>query len=475
MTARLMIAAPSGRCGKTIITAGICGALRKRGLVVQPFKKGPDYIDPSWLTAASKRLCRNLDLFMMKRDTILKTFHRASEDADIAIIEANMGFYDGVRPDGKDSPAGLARLLDTPVILVVNCSRITRGVSALIQGFMGFEVDHHIKGVILNNVSGQRHEKKLTESIKRHCPIPILGVVPKSNSLNIKERHLGLIPYGEDGEKEDLINHLARFFEKHLDIDRILSIANGPAVKKTLISKKAAQKKTEKRPHVKIGIFYDNAFSFYYPENIEALEKEGAQIVHIDSSKDKTLPDIQGLYIGGGFPEIYASEIAKNTSLLKEVASAIEDWMPVYCECGGLMYLSSGIKTENGFFEMAKIIPSIVEKKGSPQGHGYMEVEVITENPFLKKGTKVKGHEFHYSRLIKDRNLQWALKVLRGYGIDGYYDGIVYKNMFASYMHVHVASVPYWAKNFVQVAERYKNCNMDMQQVTKKGVYCNAG
>ncbi|HQK45516.1 MAG TPA: hydrogenobyrinic acid a,c-diamide synthase (glutamine-hydrolyzing) [Syntrophorhabdaceae bacterium] len=475
MPARMMIAAPSGRSGKTIITAGICAALRKRGLVVQAFKKGPDYIDPSWLTAASKRPCRNLDLYMMKKDVIIKTFYRASEDADISIIEANMGFYDGVKPDGRDSPAGLARLLDVPVIFVVNCLRITRSVAAIIQGFMGFEQGSNIKGVILNNVSGQRHEKKLTDSIKRHCHVPIIGVVPKSSSLNIKERHLGLIPFVENHEKEDLINDMARFFERYIDMDRILSIAEGPVVKKPHNNISGTYKNTKKSPRVKLGIFYDKVFSFYYHENLEALEKNGAELVYIDSMKDTALPNVHGLYIGGGFPELYGSEITKNRSLLLELKRAIEGWMPVYCECAGLMYVSSGIKTHEGFFEMAKIIPSVVEIKRSPQGHGYMEAEVITENPFFKKGVKIKGHEFHYSRLIKDRDLPCAFRVLRGHGIDGYHDGIVYKNMFASYMHIHAAGVPYWAKNFVQIAERYKNCNMDMQQVIKKGVYCNAG
>jgi len=472
MTARLMIAAPAGRCGKTTITTGICASLRKRGLIVQPFKKGPDYIDPSWLTAASKRPCRNLDLFMMKKQAILKTFYRASEDADIAIIEANMGFYDGIKPHGKDSPAGLARLLDTPVVFVVNCSRITRSVAAIIYGFAGFEPDNCIKGVILNNVSGQRHEKKLTDSIKRYCNIPILGVVPKSLSLNIKERHLGLIPYGEEGKGEDLINDIARFFEQYIDMDGILSISKIPADKKITKPVIVNKKNIDRKSHVRIGIFYDKAFSFYYPENLEFLEKNGAEIVYIDSMKDTVLPDIDGLYIGGGFPELYASEITKNRSLLVYVRAAIENWMPVFCECAGLMYLCDGIKTDEGFFEMAKVIPSVVEKKGFPQGHGYMEVEVITENPFFKKGARIKGHEFHYTRLMNDNHFHYALKVLRGNGIDGYYDGILYKNTFASYMHIHAVSVPYWAKNFVHIAEKYKNKNFNSfcTGLTKKGV-----
>ena len=476
MTARLMIAAPSGRCGKTTITTGICASLRKRGLIVQPFKKGPDYIDPSWLTAASKRPCRNLDLFMMKKQAILETFHMASEDADIAIIEANMGFYDGIKPDGKDSPASLARLLDTPVVFVVNCSRITRSVAAIIQGFLGFEPDNCIKGVILNNVSGKRHEKKLTDSIKKYCNIPVLGVVPKSLSLNIKERHLGLIPYGEDKKGEELIDDMARFFEQYIDMDGILSISKSTVYKKDTKPLIDTKKKIERKHNIKIGIFYDRAFSFYYPENLEALEKNGAELVYINSMKDTALPDIDGLYIGGGFPELYGSEIIKNRSLLGHVRIAIENGMPVFCECAGLIYLCDGIKTDEGFFEMAKIIPSVVEKKKLPQGHGYMDVEVITDTPFFKKGARIKGHEFHYTRLINVKNLHYALKVLRGNGIDGYYDGILYKNMFASYMHIHAASVPNWAKRFVRIAEKYKNknCNRYIYWINKKGVYYNA-
>ncbi|MCX8110998.1 MAG: hydrogenobyrinic acid a,c-diamide synthase (glutamine-hydrolyzing) [Syntrophorhabdaceae bacterium] len=471
MTARLMIGAPSGRCGKTTITVGICASLKKRGLVVQPFKKGPDYIDPSWLTAASGRSCRNLDLFMMKKDTVMKNFYDSTVDTDIAVIEANMGFYDCVNPDGRDSPANLARLINAPVILVINCSRMTRSVAAIVKGFLEFEPDNHIKGVILNNVSGQRHEKKLIDNIKKYCHIPVLGILPRSSSLGIEERHLGLIHFKEDEYGENIISHIADFVERHIDMDRIISIAKNSIDKKPYKDSTGTYKKTKIRQKVKIGIFYDKAFSFYYPENLEALETRGAGLVFIDSMKDRLIQDIDGLYIGGGFPELYGSEIAKNYSLLKQVRGAIENWMPVYSECAGLMYLSKGIKTNKGFFEMSGVIPSSVEIKTRPQGHGYMEVEVIGENPFFKKGTKIRGHEFHYSRLSDNGHLYCILKVKRGHGIDGYLDGILYKNMFASYMHIHASCVPGWAERFIQMAIKYKHGYFKTENLDHKGVY----
>ncbi len=475
MPGRLMIAAPSGRSGKTTITTGICACLKKRGLVVQAFKKGPDYIDPSWLNAATGRPCRNLDLFMMRKDRMIKSFYDASQDAHISIIEANMGFYDGVKLDGSDSPANLARLIDASVILVVNCARMTRSVAALIQGYIGFEPHNNIKGIILNNVSGKRHEEKLLASIKRHCRIPVLGIVPRSPSLNIMERHLGLIPYKEDGDGANIISHLGSFIENCVDMDKIVSIAQSAPDTRPHKFHVKGSKGTKQKKTVKIGIFYDKAFSFYYPENLESLEKEGADLVPIDSMKDHLPSHIDGLYIGGGFPELYAREITKNHHLLMQIREAVENWMPVYCECAGIMFLSEGIKTDNGFFEMAGVIPSQVEQKKRPQGHGYMEVVVVTENPFFKKGQTIKGHEFHYSRLIKPDHLIFALNVKRGYGIDGYHDGVVYKNMFASYMHIHASGIPSWAKNFVNMAKKYKNNYFKTQIPDKKGVFIHVG
>lgn len=471
MSARVMISAPSGRSGKTIITTGICALFKKRGLVVQPFKKGPDYIDPSWLTAASNRPCRNLDLFMMKKDTILKSFYKFTADVDIAVIEANMGFYDGINKNGTDSPAGLARLLDCPTVLVINPSRMTRSVAALIKGYTEFEPNNHIKGVILNNVSGIRHEKKLLDSIKRHCGIPVLGSVPKSSALNIKERHLGLIHFKENGHGEEIISQLADFLEHYIDLDGILSLARDVTDIKYHKATKKIKTQAKTKKVVKIGVFYSKAFSFYYPENLEALESKGADLVFIDPIKDALSKDIDGLYIGGGFPELYCHELAQNTLIMRQLVEAIENYMPVYCECAGLMYLSQGIKIDNGFYKMVGMIPKKVEKKTRPHGHGYMEVEVIEENPFLKKGKKIKGHEFHYSTLMDHQGLNYALKVKRGYGIDGNFDGIIYKNMFSSYMHIHALSVIDWAKNFVNIAMAYKNKDFYRERL-KKGGYC---
>ena len=452
---RLMIASIQGRSGKTTITTGLCAALRKRGFSVQPFKKGPDYIDPSWLAAAAGRSCRNLDIFLMGEEGVQASFRRACKGADIAVIEGAMGLYDGPYPDGRGSSADLARLLQVPVILLVNASRMTRSVAAMVTGCQTFEPDIAIAGVILNHVAGRRHEHKLVTAVEGYCNIPVLEVVPRDVSLQISERHLGLVPFKEGTDAVGHIERIRRQLEECLDLDRILNVAEG-AEKCVLAERDSIDGQGESK--VRIGVVFDKAFNFYYPENLEVLCYAGAELVVIDSLRGRSMPKVDALYIGGGFPEFFLKELEGNGELRQEIAEAVERGMPVYAECAGLMYLCRTISWQDRSHEMVGAIPADVELCERPQGHGYVEAEVVEENPLLPLGMIVRGHEFHHSRLSTFDTLKSVYRLRRGRGIDGERDGVLYKNVFASYMHVHALGTPGWAEGLVSMASRDKGC-----------------
>jgi cobyrinic acid a,c-diamide synthase len=443
-----MIAAPQGRSGKTTVAIGLCAALRQKGLKVKPFKKGPDYIDPSWLSAAAGRACTNLDPFLCENATLLKGFHDTCVDADLALVEASMGLYDSSSEDGVGSSAWLARQLDMPIVLVVNASRMTRSVAAMVKGYMDFEPGTRIAGVILNNVAGVRHVDTVVRALEHHCGIPVLGALPKDSSLNIKERHLGIVPLKEQFEAEEMIERICSIFKNHADIDKIIEIARSAPE----ISDHPRGNSYEQRPIARVGVMADKSFTFYYPENLEAMKKAGAELIYIKATEDKHLPGISALYIGGGFPELYAGELEANSSLRKEIADAAEAGMPVYAECAGLMYLCRSIIKDGRPYKMCGVIPADVQIEEKPQGHGYVVAEVVSGNPIFERGQILKGHEFHHSRLINAEGLNFAYRIMRGHGVDGQHDGIVHKNVFASYVHLHAWGVPSWASNFVELA-----------------------
>jgi cobyrinic acid a,c-diamide synthase len=448
---RLTIASPQGHSGKTIVSIGLCAALRRRGLIVQPFKRGPDYIDPSWLTAASGRACRNLDTILMPDESVKASFLKAASDADVSVIEGTMGLFDGFNDTGSGSTAYIARLLKSPVILVVNASRMTRSIAALVTGFQHFEPDTNICAVILNNVANKRHELKLIDAVEHYCNIPVVGSIPKNPVLTISERHLGLVPYPEI-EKTQGIEDISQILESNVNIEEVLKIAKSSA--KLDVSEQAIE---EISPNgIKIGIILDRVFHFYYPENLEALRQTGAELVYIDSLKDQILPEIDALIIGGGFPELFLEQLEANILLKENIAKAIEDYLPVYAECGGLMYLCRSIKWKSSEFKMVGAIPASVEIMSKPQAHGYINVEVKTENPLFPVGLKFWGHEFHQSHLIDAFNLGYAYQVIHGCGIDKKADGIIYKNLFASYLHIHALGTPNWAGNLVNLALKRK-------------------
>ncbi len=457
---RVVIAAPQGRSGKTTVAVGLCAALAARGLIVQPFKKGPDYIDPSWLAEAARRPCRNLDPFLMGEDVVAAAFARGSHNADLALIEGAMGLYDGADLDGTGSTAALARWLDAPILLVVNAQRVTRSVAALVQGYQHFEPGTRIAGVILNNVARARQQTLMTQAVEKYCGIPVVGVLPRDPALAIPDRHLGLIPRGEDATLVPVIAAARDAVLAHFDLDKILEIARAEIREQRLEIRDWSLGdpiSNLQSPISRVGVVRDRAFSFYYPENLEALQDAGAELIFIDSLRDAHLPKINALYIGGGFPEVFLRELQANASLRAEIRAAIENGLPVYAECGGLMYLARSITWNDQRGEMVGALPFDVTMTDQPQGHGYVELEVVGENPWFARGARLRGHEFHNSRIdLTDfgnlSGLNIAFRVTRGRGLDGARDGIVYKNVIASYTHLHACSTPEWARAFVAQA-----------------------
>lgn len=454
---RLIIAAPQGRSGKTTVSVGVCAALAARGFVVQPFKKGPDYIDPSWLSAAAGRACRTLDpFFHASAGAVQRAFVIGAQAADLSLIEGNHALFDdSVDDDGRDSTAALSRLLHTPIVLVINAARLGRSAAALVRGFQTFEPETNIAGVIANNVGNPRHERKLREAIERYCGIPLLGAIPRDEALVIPDRHLGLVPRGENDQLVPAIAACQRAAEEHLDLDRLLAIARSASP----LDRDDTPSAINHQPSaIKIGVIRDRAFSFYYPENLEALERAGAQLVFIDALNDARLPHMHTLYIGGGFPEMFMAELSAHQTLRHQLHDAIELGLPVYAECGGLMYLSRRIVWNGQSAEMVGALPCEVEMIDRPQGHGYVIAEVADDNPFLPKGTVLRGHEFHHSRLLNvDPALQTAYALARGNGLGNGRDGLVYRNVLASYTHLHAASAPGWAEGLVARARAYAN------------------
>ena len=464
----LLISSPQGQSGKTIVTVGLCDVLKRRGLSIQPFKKGPDYIDPSWLTVAAGRTCRNLDLFLIPEDRLFFSFYRNCEGVNLAIVEGAMGLYDGL--DSYGTTAEIARLLSIPILLVVNTTRMTSSIAPMVMGFQHFQKDVPIAGVILNYVSGSRHERKLRKAIEQYCGIPVVGSIPKDQDLHIMERHLGLIPSSESSEGELSIERIGRKLESRLDLDQILTLARcskAPQVSSPLLKKGKTKKSslplkerdrvrgTARTQKVRIGIIRDRAFNFYYPENLEALAMEGAELLFIDSFKDR-LPKVDGLYIGGGFPEFFLKELEGNRGLRQDIAKAVHKNLPVYAECAGLMYLCRSISWNRRSYEMVGVIPSEISLSDRPEGHGYVIAKVINENPLFPVGLTIRGHEFHHSNLLPIDDLQFAYRIQRGKGIADKKDGIVFKNLFASYVHLHALGTPEWAKSFVALASKGK-------------------
>ncbi|KUO52802.1 MAG: cobyrinic acid a,c-diamide synthase [Desulfitibacter sp. BRH_c19] len=456
---RIVISAPHGRSGKTTITLGLLSAFTKNGVRVQPFKKGPDYIDPSWHTEVTGINCRNLDCYMMDDNILRESFIKGSQNSNISIVEGAMGLHDGFDLDGTGSTAQVAKIIKAPVIFVVDTRRMTRSVAALVMGFQNFDKDVEIAGVILNQVARVRHETILRGAIEKYCGIPVIGSIPKDSKLSIPDRHLGLIPAQENDKYHNAIEYITKSIQKNIDLKLLISIAKG--AQPLEYEMPTNRKDISSRP-IKIGVIRDRVFSFYYPENLEALEEQGAELVYINSLNDGSLPDIDGLYIGGGFPEVFAEELEKNTSLRKDIKNKAENGLPIYAECGGLMYLAQKIIIDEKKYNMVGIFNFTVKMENKPQGHGYTRLKVKNANPFFNNAnTIIRGHEFHNSKILNlDSTIAtFAFNVERGSGIDGSSDGITYKNVLATYNHIHSLAVPQWAQGFISLIKGNKKDN----------------
>lgn len=483
---RLLISAAHKSSGKTTLSIGLCAALHNRGLAVQPFKKGPDFIDPMWLSLASGRACHNLDFYLMGHDEILTTFVVESAQADISIIEGNKGLYDGLDLDGSNSNAALAELLHTPVVLVIDARGMTRGIAPLILGYQAFDRNINIAGVILNQLGGSRHESKLRAVIEHYTDVPVIGAVHHDERLAIVERHLGLMPSNEAAQAKAKIDTIARLVAEQVDLESIQAVARQAPLLPgthaddgtiTLSKPTAAHDNADVRrtsattpPHppkeagssVRIGIARDAAFAFYYPGDLVALQANGATLVSFDTLRDTQLPDVDALFIGGGFPEVHMQSLEANTSLRQAIRQAVESGMPVYAECGGLMYLSRSLNWHGQRCDMVGALPADTLMHSKPQGRGYVRLRETAEYPWPYPDNtnpipEVRAHEFHYSSLENlPPDLHYAYEVVRGAGIDGRHDGIIYKNVLACYAHMRDLSGNHWTRRFIEFIRQHR-------------------
>jgi cobyrinic acid a,c-diamide synthase len=448
---RFLVSAAHKSSGKTTLSIGLAAALRQRRLSVQPFKKGPDYIDPLWLGLAAGRNCCNLDFFLSPEAEIHAQFARHGFDADVCLVEGNKGLYDGLDLKGSNSNAALAKLLDLPVVLVLDARGMTRGIAPLILGYQAFDRDIRIAGVILNRLGGRRHESKLRAVIEHYTDVPVLGAVQEDARLGLVERHLGLMPANETGAAERHVAEIARVVAEQVDLDRLLgATATTAQLPQPLPLRPAAE------PPVRIAIARDAAFGFYYADDLDALAAAGAELVPFDARRDAHLPTCDGLFIGGGFPECFIDELEANGTLRAEVLDAIETGLPAYAECGGLMYLARSISWKGSKRRMVGAIAGDVVMHDKPVGRGYVVLHPTAEHPWREPGAEappaeLRAHEFHYSSLDNlPADTRYAYTMARGHGIDGSHDGIIYKNLLASYTHLRATAGCDWPARFVQ-------------------------
>ena len=474
MKAKIVIAGASSGVGKTTITMGIIAALKRQSLQVQPFKAGPDYIDPTYHALAAGRPCRNIDTWMVPPERALALFQNASREADIAIIEGVMGLFDGFSYETEaGSSAEIAKLIDAPVLLILDVGKMARSVGAIAIGYANFDPDLNLAGFILNRCGSESHYQGARLAVEQATALPVLGWLPKDADLHIPERHLGLVPTNERGELTDFINHTADLIEQYFDLTKILTLAtqsNQPAHPN--LTSQISHPKSHipnltsqvQNPKSHIAVARDTAFSFYYEDNLSLLREANAAITFFSPQADTDLPqDINGIYLGGGFPEMFAAQLAANTTLKQAIRRAHAANMPIYAECGGFMYLTEAIVNLEGMrHPMVGLIPGATRMEHRLMSLGYRIVESPTGNFLLPKGFTTRGHEFHWSTWDADHNSQdpssspaWHIRPRRDTG-DSKPSGYAQGQLIASYVHLHFAHDLQLARNFVHACRRWE-------------------
>lgn len=478
---RLIIAGLNGGTGKTITSLGTTRAWSRTGRLIKPFKKGPDYIDAKWLALAAQHPCTNLDPYLLDNATLTSLFATASSGYQGALIEGNRGLFDGKDVTGTCSTAELARIIDAPVVLAMDCTKMTRTAAAILTGMLNFEEGVHIAGVVLNRTATDRHRSILRQTIEHYTDVPVLGCLPKIKHNPIPERHMGLISNAEYEGTNSALEQVADIIEEHLDVEKMWQIAS--AASKTpeqsnvwdvteKVSRGANEAKKIDTPCAttmpscpelvpttapRIGYVHDDALWFYYDENLQALQHAGAQLIRLSVTAHDDWPEIDALYLGGGFPETMHEAITANKKICEHVRMLAENEMPIYAECGGFMYLCKALVQEETISPMAGVLPVETQLCKRPQGLGYIDAEVIEPNPYHPVGTVVRGHEFHYSKcIVENEKPTFGFRMSKGFGMGERLDGVIYKNVFASYTHLFALGEPHWAVNFVRAAREYK-------------------
>ncbi|RZN37479.1 MAG: Ni-sirohydrochlorin a,c-diamide synthase [Methanophagales archaeon ANME-1-THS] len=460
---RVLIAGDRSSAGKTTICIGLLSALRARGLEVQGFKVGLDYIDPGFHTLVSGRSSRNLDGFLMSPDLVKEIVIRSCRGADIAVIEGVRGLYEGLNYDDEvGSTAQIAKILDCPVILVIDASSITRSVAALVNGYVQFDPEVQIAGIILNNIGSERHGEKAQKAVEKYSALQVLGKIPRRADLGILMRHLGLITAVECknrwNEYTVVLDNIKNTIEQHLDLNAVCELArSAPALE--MPGSRVFEVERSGAANVRIAVAFDEAFNFYYPDTLDLLALHGAEIVYFSLIRDKKLPEgVDALYIGGGFPELYAAELASNASMLKAVKDFYDGFGVIYAECGGLMYLMEDLEYRGTRFELCGVLKGSV-RFGEKRVVNYVEGVIQKDCILGKEGSRFKGHEFHHSDILLEglAQVEFAYKMLRGVGIKDGRDGIISKNCLASFAHLHAASYTAFAENLVESARKSRS------------------
>lgn len=455
------ISATKKSSGKTVISLGLGAALTQSGFTVQAYKKGPDYIDPMWHQAATGRACFNLDFFTQSYDEIDHTFDNNRISADVVYVEGNKGLFDGVDTLGSDCNAALAEQLGLPVVLIVNAQGITRGIAPLLAGYENFSDSIAFAGIILNEVAGPRHEEKLLAAVQQYTNFRVLGVVPKLSKLHLEERHLGLVPQNEAPYSSAYIEQVSTLVKEHVDINRLLEYS--AELGAPISNVDGAQLQTGQASTVLIGIARDQAFGFYYPDDLQAMQQHGAELVFFDTLHDENLPPVDAIFLGGGFPETQLEALHKNSSMREQIRQFVQANKPVYAECGGLMYLCNDISYRGYTAKTVGVIDASVNMTEKPIGRGYAKIQAYNSHPWgagLDLRRQKCCHEFHYSTLEGPaRNASMVYEVTRGFGVNGRTDGILVKNTLATYCHQrHTENNP-WVTQFINFIQTFKESN----------------